>query len=255
MRVSVVILTHNSESTLDRCLKSVRFADEILVVDDFSTDGTFALAKERGVEIKEHKLDNDFAAQREWGAAHAKHEWVLFVDSDEEISAELGAEIESLDERDLDDVGGFRLRRRDFWMGHELKYGETATVRADGIARLIHKGRGEWTRPVHEVWLPFAHYELRRLRNFIDHRPHQDIAEFLREVNRYSSLRARELYEAKTAASIRDVYLIPAGKFLYTYLLKLGFLDGPAGFIYCFMMAFHSFLVRSKLYQYQFESR
>lgn len=89
-----------------------------------------------------------------------------------------------------------------------------------------------------------------RLESLLNHYPHPTVKDFLKEINYYSTLRAKELLEQRKSANIFSIIFYPLGKFVFTYFLKLGFLDGPAGFGYAFMMSFHSFLVRAKLYQY-----
>ena len=122
----------------------------------------------------------------------------------------------------------FYLRRRDFFWASELKHGETATARSRGFIRLYKRGSGKWEGSVHERFVTNA--ETRQVAAFIDHHPHQTVAEFLSDVNRYSTFRANELNNACIQANLADLTLRPVGKFCYIYFLKLGFLDGPAGY-------------------------
>lgn len=218
--ISVVILTTDKNSVSKKTLDSLFFADEIIYIP----------------------VKDDFAQARNEGMGKAKNEWILFVDSDEEVSRELATEISHL----RFEMPAYFIPRRDFFWGTELKYGETNTARTTGIIRLVRKGSGRWVGKVHEVFQTTKQAE--RLTGFINHYPHQTIATFLESINNYSTLRAQELYSKGIRTNIFQIILYPLGKFWYTYLLKLGFLDGPAGFVYSFMMSFHSFLVRSKLY-------
>lgn len=247
MKPSVIILARNEEQTIRRCIESViDIADEIVVIDDMSDDKTAAIAKKLGnARVVSHKLV-DFASQRNFAETQVKGDWILFLDADEALSAELRQEIQSMEVPP--GYFAFYLRRRDFFWGAELKHGETSSARNKGFIRLYRRGSGKWEGVVHEKFVTNA--ETRQLGAFIDHHPHQSIAEFLTDVNRYSTFRANELKKAGVRAGWMDVSIRPAGKFAYNYFLKLGFLDGPAGFVYAFMMSFHSFLVRSKLYQY-----
>ena len=117
-----------------------------------------------------------------------------------------------------------------------------------GIIRLIKKGSGKWFGKVHEEFRSDG--QIGRLDSFLNHYPHPTVKEFLKEINFYSTLRARELRDQGEQASIWKVIFFPFTKFVLTYFIKLGLLDGPAGFAYAFFMSFHSFLVRAKLYQY-----
>lgn len=224
--ISVVILSPDQNAVSEKTLDSLSFADEIVYIP-----------------VKE-----DFAQARNMGMQKAKNDWILFIDSDEEVSKELAKNIGMLDLQN-DKIGAYFILRRDFFWGTELKYGETNSARSQGIIRLVRKGSGRWIGKVHEVFK--SSRPTGALSGFINHCPHQSIAAFLESINKYSTLRAQELLTSGVRTNVFQIMLYPFGKFWYTYLLKLGFLDGPAGFVYSFMMSFHSFLVRSKLYLIQ----
>lgn len=243
MKITAVVLTKNEEKNIVRCLKSLDFCSEIIVIDDFSTDKTIDLIKNSKVKILKRKLNNDFAQQRNYGLEKASNDWVLFIDADEEVTDELKSEIKN---------SGFEseayyIKRRDFFWGKELKYGEVRQIRQTGLIRLIRKGSGLWMGNVHEVFYTAKNYD--SLNGFINHHPHPTLKEFISDINYYSSIRAEELFNHGLKTNILEIMFFPAGKFIYNFLLNLGFLDGPPGFTYAFMMSFHSFLVRAKLYQ------
>ena len=272
MELTTVILTKNEEKNIERCLKSVDFCDEVIIIDDFSEDKTLERIRNKyKILIFKRKINGDFARQRNFGLEKAKGEWILFVDADEEVSEELKKEIqvclhrhsgERSDSRivaknnDSGQAGmteetAYYLKRRDFWWGGELRHGEIEKLRNRGIIRLVRKGSGKWIGKVHEEFkLKSQTINTKHLTNFIDHYPHPTVKDFLEEVNSYSTLRAKELLGNGTKTNIFEIVSYPLGKFLLTYFIKLGFLDGPAGFAYAFFMSFHSFLVRAKLYQY-----
>lgn len=255
MTISAVILTKNSEETITKTLDSVLFCDEIVVIEDFPLlhlrGVTGAELPPRRCKIPvtvfQRKLHGDFAGQRNFGLEKAKGEWVLFVDSDEVVTKELAEEIHQTIQNSNSNIFAYYIKRRDFWKGREVKYGEVWTARSRGFIRLVKKGAGLWKGAVHERFATEKNTAI--LQNFIDHYPHQTIKEFLKEINFYSSLRAKELITAGKRVSILEVMLYPFLKFIYTYFFKLGFLDGASGFVYAFFMSFHSFLVRAKLYQ------
>lgn len=249
---SCVILVHNEEETIARCLRSLQFCDEIIVIDDQSTDKTVEIAKKYKAKVISHPLNNDFATQRNYVSEQARYDWILYVDADEEVTEELKEEIilvTSDKYKDARNHGAYYLRRRDFFWGQELKYGETQTARNRGIIRLVKKNSGKWVGKVHEEFVTKG--GIGRLNNYLNHYPHPSIISFLRTINDYSSKRAEELHQQGIKQAVLPILLNPLGKFIYTYFIKLGFLDGPAGFVYSFMMSFHSFLVRSKLYLHQ----
>jgi len=261
-----VILTKNEEKNIVRCLESLDFCDEVIAVDDFSEDKTVEKIKNQRSKVKSNKtnikiyqreLNGDFAGQRNFAMGKASNEWVLFIDADEEATYELQKEIKKYFIDNDPATGGmtkidaFYLRRRDFFWGRELKWGETVKVRDKGLIRLVKKNSGKWEGNVHEEYkVKSQKSKVKSLNNYLNHYPHQSVREFLQEINFYSSVRAKELFEEGKRTNIFEIIFLPPGKFLLTYFIKLGFLDGPAGFSYAFMMSFHSFLVRSKLYLY-----
>jgi len=285
MKLTAVILTKNEEENIERCLKSVDFCDEVIIVDDFSEDKTLAQIHKvhKVYKVIQRRLDGNFAEQRNFAMEKAKNEWVLFLDADEEVSDELKKEIKKTIHRNFqfppDSIGiqtnsksknqisksketaAYYIKRRDFWWGRELRYGEVRKIRQTGLIRLVRKGSGYWVGKVHEEYkvknekFPPS-LKLRRtskigsLESYLNHYPHPKVKDFLEEINFYSTLRAKELFDQRKKTNILEIVLYPLGKFLLTYFIKLGFLDGPTGFAYAFFMSFHSFLVRAKLYQY-----
>ncbi len=254
MALTAIVLTHNSEKTLEQCLTSLSFCDEIVIADDNSIDSTVSIGQKYTQKIMQHTIQDDFAAQRNWIMGQASHDWIVFVDSDEVVSPDLQNEIKALQFDAARDITCYRIKRVDMFMGKKLSHGELSDAAQKGIIRLVRKATGSWKGIVHEEWVPTAG-QIGSLQNVIMHYPHPTIADFLRTVNRYSTLRAKELYAAKKGVNGFDMLAYPFGKFLYTYFLKGGFQDGPGGFIYSFSMSFHSFLVRAKLFQYYLDAK
>jgi len=244
--ISVVILTKNEERNIERCLESVRWSDETIIIDDNSSDKTVEIASKYKVTIYENSLDGNFSAQRNFGLQKAKGEWVLFVDADEVISDGLIYEIQSavgFNDQNLKNYNGFYLRRSDFIWGKQLKYGESGSLM---FLRLGRRDKGIWHGKTHERWE--IEGEAGKLINPILHFPHATLAEFLREINFYTDIRAKELNQKKVGVSFLSIILYPLGKFIVNFILKLGFMDGIQGLMFAITMSFHSFLVRSKLY-------
>jgi len=259
MKISAVILTKNEEKNIERVIKSVKFCDQIIIIDDFSNDKTVEIAKNLGAVIFQRKINADFAVQRNFGIEKAKYEWILFIDADEEVTRELKIEISrvilnsfqdpnQIPKQVRNDMQAYYIKRRDFFWGRELKYGETKKIRQVGLIRLIRKNSGKWVGKVHEEFK--IDKSVGQLKSYLNHYPHPTVKEFLRKINYYSTVRAKELMIGGESASIWKIIFFPFLKFILTYFIKLGFLDGPAGFTYAFFMSFHSFLVRVKLYQY-----
>lgn len=245
--LSAAILTHNDEKRIKQCLTHLSFCDEILIIDDASSDKTVKLAKQFPVRVIQHKLQDDFAAQRNRLLEQARGEWILFIDPDEEVTTELANEIKATLKQPKYDV--YLIKRQDFFWGEPIQYGEVQTAAQIGFIRLVKKKSGVWKGAVHESFI--SKKPVGQLHNPLHHYPHQSISAFIERVNFYSTIRSKELLQQGKKATVRQIFVLPFAKFFYTYILKLGFKDGAAGFIYSFMMSFHSFLVRAKLYQYQ----
>lgn len=246
--ISAIIITKNEEENIERCLQSVRWCDEIIVIDDRSTDKTSEIAKKIGAKVYVNPLNEDFAAQRNFGMSKAKNEWVLFVDSDEVVSDALVYEIQSavgLKDQNLRNYNGFCIIRVDFMWGVKLEHGDSSIK----LLRLGRKGSGIWRGKAHEVWE--IESPIGTLINPLFHFPHKNLEEFLREINFYTDIRSRELNGKNVKSSFGKILAFPLGKFVINYFIKKGFLDGMAGLISAVTMSFHSFLVRGKLWQLQ----
>lgn len=241
IKLSVVIIPRNEEKNIRECLKTLKWCNEIVVIDDYSEDRTAEIAKKSGAKVFKRHLDGDFAAQRNFSLKKAKNKWILFVDADERVTPKLAAEIKGAvkDEKFV----GFNLRRQDFIWGRQLKYGETANVR---LLRLGQKGAGEWQRRVHEIWEIKG--RVGELKEPLLHYPHPTINKFLEEMNFYTGLNASEFLKEGRRVGLIQILVYPIGKFFQNYIFRLGFLDGTPGIITALMMSFHSFLTRAKLY-------
>lgn len=242
--ISTVILTKNVSNAIKACLESVSWCDEIIIIDDNSTDETRDIAKKLGAKVYENDLAGNFSQQRNFGLEKATGEWVLFVDSDEIIPENLAKEIQAklLENK----ANGFFIKRDDFIFGKKILHGEMGDT---WLVRLAKKNVGKWEGRVHEVWKIKGKTE--QLKNSLLHYPHQTISEFMQEINFYSTLRAQELFNQHMKVNWWDIILYPKAKFFINYFIKLGILDGVPGFIVAVIMSFHSFLVRGKLWQLQ----
>lgn len=240
--LTAVVLAKNEAAKLPRCLASLKFCDRIVVIDDYSTDRTVSIAKKLGVEVLIHSLADDFSAQRNWAQDHIKSSWLLYVDADEQVSPQLAQSIHQAVASPQGHLG-YRLRRLDYLWGQKLAHGDVGTVR---LLRLARRGAGEWQGRVHETWVVPGYTP--DLSGDLIHSPHASLAEFLTELNMYSTLKALQFYESGRPASLLEITIGPCWRFFKFYILKLGFLDGTPGFVHAMSMAFYMFLVAGKLY-------
>lgn len=244
MKISAVILTKNEEKNIKDCLQTLSFADEIIVIDDDSNDKTRQIAKKLGAKVFERRLDNDFSSQRNFGLNKAKGEWILFVDADERISSALRAEILNFQ---FSIFNGAYLRRKDYFLGRWLNFGETAHVK---LLRLAKKDAGQWKRKVHETWV-IEKGRVGELKSPLLHYPHATVSEFLKQINEYADFNARQFFDEGKRFQLWEMLLLPTAKFFFNYFIRFGFLDGFPGFVLAIMMAWHSLISRVKLWEIQ----
>ncbi|MEK7166325.1 MAG: glycosyltransferase family 2 protein, partial [Patescibacteria group bacterium] len=173
--LSIIVLTKNEADNISRSLSSVGWADEVILLD-CSTDDTIAIAKKicsaNRLRIVNTPHVNDFASLRNLGLELARNEWVFFLDADEEIPPELSQEIrEAITNKHK---SGYLVKRKDYFLGKTLRYGETAGVK---LLKLGRKSAGNWRRRVHEVW--DIKGEIGELEASLLHFPHPTVSEFL----------------------------------------------------------------------------
>src|SRR3989338_1560975 len=244
--ISAIILAKNAEKTIGKTLASIDWVDEVLVVDDESQDNSIQMARDHGARVIERKMENDFATQRNFADRQAKGEGILHIDADEEVSEALAGEILKLVQDDMkknpddNEIHAYHIKRRDVWWGRELKYGEVHKAAHIGFILLYKKGSGVWVGAVHEQFKTDEKTGI--LSSYLIHRPHPSISSFLKQINKYSSIRADELHLDGCRSNVLKIMFFPPIKFWYNYLLRFGFLEGVEGFIYAFFMAFHTFL-------------
>jgi glycosyltransferase involved in cell wall biosynthesis len=241
--ISAIVITKNEEENIARCLQSLSWCDEIIVVDDNSTDNTVEIARKYNAKIYKRPMDKDFSAQRNFALEKAKGDWVMFIDADEKVTSALWYEIMSHTNNPINEFSGFYIKRIDTMWGKELKHGEVGNIK---LLRLAKKDAGKWQNKVHEIWK--VQGKTLVLNNSLLHFPHPTIRKFLEEVNMYTDLRAQELFKKKKKVFWGTILLYPKAKFIQNYFLRRGFLDGLPGLVFSLMMTFHSFLVRAKLW-------
>lgn len=242
--ISAVVCTKNSQDRIQKCLESLLWCDEIVVVDDFSTDHTqnkVKALKSIRIHLYTHALNADFAAQHNFGLSVARHDWVLFVDDDEHVNTILVQEIKQAltNKHNV----GYYFHRQDWFWGRKLFFGETSNVK---LLRLGRQGKGLWKRKVHEYWDiggPTAN-----MQQPIDHYPHPRLSQFIESINCYTTIDAEVLNNEGKPFSLWKVLVYPFAKFLHNYVFRLGFLDGLPGFVMAYMMSFYSLTVRVKQY-------
>lgn len=248
MKISGVVLTRNEEKNIEECLKSLNWCSEIIVVDDYSTDKTRELAKSRGAVVHKRRLEDDFAAQRNFGLQKATNQWVLFVDADEIVSPSLSNEIVRRVKRG--GFTGFRIPRQETFINKKMHCADKPiydwSLGFNKLLRLGQKNAGKWKKKVHEVWEISG--KIGEMDNCLIHYSFPNITTALKKINQYSTIRANELHKQGGKPGLIEIIFYPIGKFLKNFFWQGGYKDKTAGFIYCLLIAFQSYLTRSKLW-------
>jgi glycosyltransferase involved in cell wall biosynthesis len=239
--ISLVVVTYNEEKNIERCLRSVPWASEIIVVDSYSQDNTVRLAHELGARVFQEKWKG-YGRQKASAVEKAKFDWILSLDADEALSSALASEILQRWPK-FNSMSGYLLPRISFHLGQWIKYGGWFP---DYQLRLFHRSSGQWqTSSIHER-VQVAQTE--KLKNVIQHWVFEDISDQVITNDKYSGLQADALAAAGKKFSLWKLVFKPMTKFFETYLLKRGFLDGLPGFIISVSAAYSVFLKWAKLW-------
>jgi glycosyltransferase involved in cell wall biosynthesis len=230
LTLSIAIITKNEAENLPRTLASVRWADEIVIVDSGSTDGTAVIAREFGAEFFTEAWKG-FGAQKNSAIAKCTSDWILALDADEEVSPQLAEEIRAL-LTGHPQSDSYLLPRRNFFLGRWLRHGG---YYPDPKLRLFRRGAAQFEeRAVHETIRPTR--SAGRLHGDLLHHAYPTLDSYIEHMNRYSALGATQvLARGKTSRSVFafcwNVILVPIATFKYNYFLRLGFLDGREGLL------------------------
>jgi glycosyltransferase involved in cell wall biosynthesis len=241
------VIARDAEHHIRRCLDSLSWVDEcIVVVDERSADATSAIARETGATVLRHAYAGNIE-QKNFALEQAKGEWVVFLDADEALSADLVRRLrERLAARSLG-VDGFELDRVTFHLGRWLRHGD---FHPDWQLRVFRRGVGRWSgRNPHGRVRVAGRVE--RLPGDLEHRSYRDLADQLERIRQFSAIEAREMFAAGRRARIRDMALRPPARWLRAYVQKRGFLDGVPGFLVAVLTAFHVFLKYAQLWELQ----
>lgn len=247
--LSVVIITHNEEDNIKECLESVQWADEIIVVDSDSTDKTEEICMAFGVHFIKEPWKG-FALQKNSAIEKATQNWILSLDADERVTPELRAEITAvLGNNNPKD--GYFIARKNFFLGRWIK---RCGWYPDYNLRLFQKGKGLFgIREVHEaVKLNGA---AGHLKSPMEHHTYKSLGDFMKRLDRYSTLAAQEMLKEKKTYGILHIVFRPLFTFISMYFLRLGFLEGYYGFILSVLYAFYTFLKYTKLRELQSSKR
>ena len=270
--VSVMIFTLNEQIHLPSCLDALAWCDDVIVIDSFSTDSTQTICEQRGARFYQNKFTG-FGNQRNWALDNAqpKYKWLLILDADERVTPELLAEMAEVAQKDPEHVGAFQLRRRLYMFGTWVKH---SSLYPTWVVRFIRVGRVRYFNRGHAEGQDVEGAILNLNSDLIDENL-KGIDEWFNRQNRYASKEVEfELEQEKNglhlvdlfssaaltrrAATKRLAWNMPARGlvyFLYSYFLRLGFLDGKAGLVFCMMKAGYQSQIAIKKYARRIERK
>jgi len=247
--VSVYVLTTDNRRTIERCLKSLSWAEELVVVDSFSQDGTYEICKQYTPKLFQKKWMGH-RDQYQYAADLTTQDWIMFVDADEEIPPELAEEIRTELDGEGKKLDGYFVYRRTFYLGRWIQYGGWYP---DGEIRLYRREKGRWEGGLHAKLAVAG--KIGTLKHQYLHYTYRDISDQIQTIDRYSKAAAKDMVDH--AKSFRWVHLLlsPPFRFFKDYVLKLGFLDGIPGLIIAVSTAYYTFIKYAKLWEHDLLSR
>jgi glycosyltransferase involved in cell wall biosynthesis len=244
-QLSATIITLNEAAHIAAAIRSVSWADEVLVVDSGSTDDTVTIARAEGARV-ESRAWTGWVDQNNHAAGLATYDWILSLDADERVTNELASEIRALMAAGPSHAA-YRIPRVTFHLGRWIR---TTDFYPDFQTRLYDRRHARWRGTyVHES--VSSDSPPGRLTHELQHFSFANLADHLDRLNRYSTLAARQLYEGGRRTSIAGVMLHPVGAFVRNYLLRRGFLDGTAGLTLSAVNAYGVFIKMAKLHELQ----
>ncbi len=248
--LTVTVITRNEAADIADALRSVTWADEIIVVDAQSADSTVAIAH----QFTDRVIVRDwpgYVAQKNYAASVARNDWILSLDADERVTPELAEEIKQALERQNSRVVGYRIPRVTWYLGRWIR---TTDWYPDHQLRLYDRRSGTWTgRYVHESLATTG--AVGELKGELQHYAYRNIAEHLETIDRYTSDAARQMDESGRRAGLAQIAAHPPLAFLRNYVLKRGFSQGSVGFLVSALNSYYVFLKFAKLWELQHTRR
>lgn len=246
MKLSVAIITFNEERIIEKNLNAVHdLADEIIIVDSFSTDSTKEIClKFPKVKFIQQKFLG-FGKQKNLAIEQCQSEWILFLDSDEIPNEELIDSIRRIVSEPKSAFNVYDVEFNNIFLGETLKYGGWGNIKRE---RLFKKGHGKYSEDiVHEAFVTTE--TIGKLQGKINHYTYKDIYHHIEKSNKYTSMMAEKMYKNGKKSNIFKILFKPLFQFFKSYFLRLGFLDGLVGYYAAATAAFYTFLKYKKLHE------
>ena len=242
-----MIITYNEERNLERCLASIKdIADEIIIVDSFSTDGTVAVARSYNARITEQAFAG-YGEQKNFATTLASNDWILSLDADEEVTPALAQSIQQI--KRSSGHYAYQMPRLTNYCGKWIKH---CGWYPDLQTRLYDRTKGRWEeKSVHEYWrLNDSSGKKGKINGDILHYSFPTINDHLKKIEKYSELAARGAVAGGRSSSLLQIWLSPVWHFFTEYIIRLGFLDGFYGYVICRLSAYAAFIKYAKIRRY-----
>lgn len=244
-KISVYVLTFNNERTIERCLRSVRWADELVIVDSYSSDGTLKICRRFTDQVYQRQWTNH-QDQYQYAAELTVNRWVMFVDADEEVPPELVREIKEELKANNGQWDGYIAHRRTYYLGRWIKYGGWYP---DYEIRLYDRNKGRWEGGLHAKVKVAG--RAKTLQNRYYHYTYRDISDQIKTIDKYSQIAAEDMLREGKKFTVAHMLLNPLFRFFKEYIFKRGFLDGIPGLVIIVSTMFYVFIKHAKLWERQ----
>lgn len=246
-KLSALVITHNEENNIDYLVENLSFADEIIIVDSFSSDSTVAkIKKHKNVTLVQNEFIN-FSEQRNFALKHANHEWVLFIDADERINPKLKREINKTINNSNKNIVAYEIYREFFYQKKLVRFSGWQT---DKVFRLYNKNNVSFKSDLFVHELLDINGKTSVLNEKLQHFSFNSYGEYKQKMIHYASLRAEELYLKGLNPNLFHYYIKPLYRFFNHFIIRLGFLDGKKGYIISSLSAFyvhHRYVILAEL--------
>jgi len=230
-KITAIIPTLNEEERIQNSLTSAEFADEVIVIDSYSTDRTVEIVKQSNAVLLQRKFD-DFSSQKNYAIEQASNDWIIWIDADEVLTKELQQEIRFAI-KNAKELVGFYIYRVFFFKGKRMRYTGTQN---DKLIRVFNRNHCKYEGKVHEKIK--AEGKLGVLENKIFHFSYISFDRYIVKLNQHSALKAEELFEKRMLITPFHIIIKPIARFIKHYFIKLGFLDGFYGFVISFALSY-----------------
>ena len=241
MSISAFLIVLNEEKKIVRTLESLKWADEIVIVDGGSIDHTVNLCKENGAKVFNRPFDN-FANQKNYAVSLTQHEWVFSIDADEIVTKELAEEIKQAATPD-NPHNAYQMKRINYFLGKRLRFGSQGS---EWVLRIFRKKSAKFKGIIHETVQ--SEGKVGKLNHSLLHYSTETLKDYSKKLDLYVALEVRQMMETQNFPSLFKILFSPPAKWVKDYVLLGGLLDGQTGLLYHSLSCYYNWLKNFKGY-------